>query len=55
MSRLPSLASDQSAVQAEHCINGSDQRDTGHLIWSTQPAAKAEQETFHPINLNFRF
>jgi len=31
----------KAAVQAEYRVNGSNQRDTGHWIWSAQPAAMA--------------
>jgi len=33
------------AVQAEYRVNGSNQRDTGHWIWSAPPAAMADEET----------
>ncbi len=32
----------KAAVQAEYRINGSNQRDTGHWIWSAPPAAMAD-------------
>jgi hypothetical protein len=35
----------KAAVQAEYRVNGGNQRDTGHWIWSAPPAAMAEQET----------
>jgi len=33
----------KAAVQAECRVNGSNQRDTGHWIWSAPPAAMAEK------------
>ena len=39
---LPSLAGNQSCRSAEYRFNGSNQRDTGHWIWSAPPAAMAE-------------
>jgi hypothetical protein len=35
----------KAAVQVEHRVNGSNQRDTGHWIRSAPPAAMAELQT----------
>jgi len=32
----------KAAVQAEYRVNGGNQRDTGHWIWSAPPAAMAD-------------
>jgi hypothetical protein len=32
----------KAAVQAEYRVNGSNQRDSGHWIWSAPPAAMAD-------------
>jgi hypothetical protein len=45
----------KAAVQAEYRVNGSNQRDTGHWIWSAPPAAMAEKGKDEHLNLNFRF
>lgn len=34
----------KAAVQAEYRVNGSNQRDTGHWIWSASPAAMADDQ-----------
>jgi len=36
----------KAAVQAEYRVNGGNQRDNGHSIWSAPPAAKAEMLSF---------
>jgi hypothetical protein len=44
----------KAAVQAEYRINGSNQRDTGHWIWSAPPAAMAEQLTIGHLPTSVR-
>lgn len=39
----------KAAVQAEYRVNGSNQRDTGHWIWSASPAAMAEERSLMAI------
>lgn len=34
----------QAAVQAEYRVNGSNQRDISHWIWSAPPAAMADEQ-----------
>lgn len=38
----------KAAVQAEYRVNGGNQRDTGHWIFSTPPAAMADDLTAMP-------
>jgi hypothetical protein len=45
----------KAAVQAEYGVNGSNQRDTGHWIWSAPPAAMADEETVVAFIMSFRF
>lgn len=42
----------KAAVRAEHRVNGSNQRDTGHWIWSAPPAAMAENRTLGLASVN---
>jgi len=44
----------QAAILAAYSLNVGNLRDTGHSAEATPPAAMADQETFRPINLNFR-
>jgi hypothetical protein len=45
----------KAAVQAEYGVSGSNQRDTGHWIWSAPPAAMADKQPPDGVSLKDRY